>query len=212
MSAPAPRRGFTWPHWPSGLFEDHHGFYYEGDTIDRATLDRCLAAVRDEAPVCLSDLVDATTVDLDRPDMAGVVAASWAASRHSPSAFPRDRWVRLFRNNGQPADRPAKPVRLYRGCVPLVRYFGAGMRLVDVDDDGRPFDPDSVVEIRDTRLDLAWTADRRAARRHARNCLPGSSGAVYATVVGPEFVLAVIGATYVIDPAGLSLSRIEELR
>lgn len=197
---------WTWPHWPADLYEDSHGrFHYEGGVISRQAFGECVRAVGDDAPALLSDLVEDGTIGLDWP---GSVASVWATTRHAPSALTTARWVALFRANGftidgEPASPPADPVRLFRGTVPVIRFFEAEMRLVPIDDRGGPVDPSAVVEIRDTVRDLAWTNNMRAARQAARWCLPGRAGAVFTTLVEPEHLLARIGTDFVVDPAGL---------
>lgn len=208
------QRHWSFPSYPAGLYEDAVRFHFDGDEIDRGTFDRCIRAVGETGPTLLSDLVDDGTIDLEQLAFAGAVASVWAATRHAPSALTTARWVELFRANGfsvdgRRADRPAAPVRVFRGCVPMIRLFDAAMCLVDVDGCGRPLDPAAVVEIRDTRIDLAWTSSLRSARAHARNCIPGHVGQVFAAAVQPEHLLAVIGGEYVIDPAGLSLDTLE---
>lgn len=209
---PVTQRRWTWPDWPAGLYEDADGFHHDAEHLDRAELDRCIRAVGpDNAPGLLSDFHDDGVLDLARPDMSGAVAAVWAPCVHAPSAMTVYRWVDLFCANGFTIDgnasgRPRDPVRLFRGCVPLVRYFGSGMRLVATDDRGFPLDLAELVEVRDTRLDIAWTSSLRAARRHARNCTPCGReyGQVYSATIAPEHVLAVNGADFVVDPAGLT--------
>lgn len=207
---PVTQRRWRWPNYPLGLYEDHEGFHHDAEHLDRTELDRCIRAVGpDNAPGLLCDFAGDGVLDLARPDMSGVVAAVWAASAHAPSAMAVSLWLSLFHGdgfsiNGHRANRPLEPVRVFRGCVPLVRYFGSDMRLVDTDDRGCPLDPADVVEVRDTRLDLAWTSSLLAARRHARHCLPLRRGQVFAATVAPKYLLAIIGADYVVDPAGLT--------
>ncbi|SON63397.1 hypothetical protein MSIMFI_04927 [Mycobacterium simulans] len=202
---PAQHRRWTWPDWPPGLYEDSDGHHhYDRGDLDRETFDECVRAVgKFNGPALLDDLVSEGTLDLARPDMAGAVAAIWAADEYAESALSRWRWVELFVANGF-HDRPAEPVRLYRGCVPMFIHFDASGHLVAVvavDTFGCPLDPyGEIVESWHTTAGMAWTRDLRAARRFARKHCGGQG---FTATVQPDHLLAAIGSEYVVDPAGL---------
>ncbi|ORW43108.1 hypothetical protein AWB90_18315 [Mycobacterium paraense] len=200
---PVNRRRWTWPNWPAELCEDADGFHFDGDELNRNKFDECAHAVDSfDCPGLLSVLVDDGSLDLGRPDMAGVVAAVWASSEYAESALTRARWVELFRANGFD-NRPAEPIQLFRGCTPGFQHFDAAGHLVGLDAYGQPADPyNEIVESRDVRCGMSWTTSLRAARNFARAHLGGE---VFAATVEPEFVLAVLGSDYVVDPAGLAV-------
>lgn len=209
---PVKRRQWSWPGWPTGLYEDSAGYHHFDGGLDRATFDECAAAVGEfNRPALLSDLAADGVLELSRHHMAGAVAAVWSTSAHSATALSRSRWVELFRASGFSVDgkrggRLAEPVRLFRGCIPAFRHLDSDGRIVEVDDHGYPADPyGEVVETQDTRRGMAWTTDLRAARRFARRGPRGQQcGQVFAATIQPEHLLAVIGTDYVVDPASLT--------
>lgn len=205
---PIAQRRWVWPSWPAGLYEDSSGYHFDGgDALDREALDTAIRALELNGPALLDDLVDDGSLELTRPDMAGVVAGLWATDEYAESALTRSRWVALFRANGfsvdgKSADRPGEPVRLFRSCIPLVLSFDMNRRLIPTDCYGRPVVPDGDVisESWSTTRGMSWTSDGRRARRFARRYRES----VFAATVEPAHLLAVIGDTHIVDPAGLA--------
>lgn len=201
-----PQRRWTWPGWPAGLYEDNDRYRFDGEDLDRDTLNAAIRAAGEvDASALVSDLVGDGALNLAAPDMAGVVAGLWAADEYAESALTRPRWVELFRANGfsvngHRVDRPAEPVRLFRSCVPTVLYFDHHRRPVAPGVDGRPLLPSSeIFEAWHSTKGMSWTSDGARARSFARRYREH----VFAATVAPEFLLAVIGDTHIVDPAGL---------
>ncbi|ODR00336.1 hypothetical protein BST27_16835 [Mycobacterium intermedium] len=205
------RRRWTWPNFPPGMFEDATGYHFEGaEHLDRHTLNRCLHADPNAAAL-LNDLAAEGTLDLAWPDMAGVVPQVWAASEFAESALCRRHWVKLFYANGfsidgQRAEQPSEPVRLYRGTVPAVVAFDAVGHLVAIDFNGHPADPYGEIACAwHSSRGMAWTSDLCAARQYARRGPWGHEcGQVYAADIEPEYLLARVGTDFIVDPAGLA--------
>jgi hypothetical protein len=159
------------PGQDSDLTEDelYHALYHPGG--------------RNRAPERLWDLYIAGRVP--RSLLPGAVSEAWSAAEFPEFALSRNAWFCLFfragyTHDGNPADRPEKPVTLYRGCS---QYY--------------------------TRR-MAWTSDRDRAEWFAgyRNH-GGHPRAVYQATVEPGRLLAFIGADagrdeneYVLDPTG----------
>lgn len=219
---PVKRRRWTWPDWPAGLYEDAAGHHFDGEQLDRATLNQCITALARYyvAPAMLFDLATEGTLDLARPDMAGVVAAAWSCTRIPERALPRADWVDLFRANGyslngRHAELPVRTPRLFRGCVPQWLHLGRNRRVVEVDPSGLPADPYAeIVESIDTRLGMAWTTRLATARRfadHRQHAYAITDGQVFATAVAPRYLLAVVGDAVIVDPAGLRVGELESI-
>lgn len=154
--------------------------------LDRVAFDLRLGRIgRNDGPALLFDLYLSRTLDLSRPDMAGVVADIWSSAEYPLRALSAADWVYFFQRNGyshdgHAADRPAKPVVLYRGCA------------------------------RAARFGMSWTSDVEMARRFAYGGLRGREpGQVYTATVAPEHLLAYIGdrsrgeSEYVVAREGL---------
>lgn len=213
-----------WPHWPDGLTEDTNGYYRFVGDLDRTAFDRCLSRVgRTNGPALLFDLWFgglyrcSAPFDLSQADMAGLVASVWSDSEYPERALGSGQWIEFFRINGyshdgRAAERPTKPVALYRGCYAEDIALDADSRRVELDADGYPVDPDQeIVEVCNSRNGMSWSSDLAMARRFADGGLRGRrAGQIFAAVVAPEHLLAYIGeengrgeAEYVVDPAGL---------
>ncbi|MCV7221603.1 hypothetical protein [Mycolicibacterium elephantis] len=170
------------PWWISGLHIDTAGSYsYDGQLTAEQFSTACGHVGRNDAPKLLHDLWLAGAVDLSA--YPGAVAEVWSLCEFPADAI--DVWVDLFTeagytHNTAPAERPAHPVTVYRGCHPE-RRFG-----------------------------MSWTADHEQARWFAARNLGGGVGNVYKVTAQPGWLLAYIGdkvrgeSEYVIDPAHLS--------
>jgi hypothetical protein len=123
-------------------------------------------------------------------EIGGIISGCWCAPEYPVQHLGKREWIRLFKHAGfvdgdGPADRPADPVRLWRGCINVGAYGAAGM---------------------------SWTADRDKAQWFADRCTWQSlglfgvqvSGDVLEAVVQPEALLAQISSRseseYVINP------------
>lgn len=219
---PVKRRRWTWPDWPTGLYEDAAGHHFDGERLDRATVDQAIAALARycAAPALLADLTAEGTLDLSRPDMSGVVAAAWAATSIPERGLSRAEWADLFRANGynidgQRAELPARAVRLFRGCVPQFLHLDRRGHVVGVDQHGFSADPyGEVVDSVDTRLGMAWTTDLAAALRyadHRRHAYAITAGQVFAATVDRKHLLAVIDGAVIVDSAGLRVDKLERV-
>ncbi len=204
---------WTWPDWPTGLYEDTEHFHFDGGVLTRAKFDACAAAVGErDAAVLLDNLVSDGTLDLG-PDMAGIVAAVWAATYNAETVLSRSQWVDLFHANGfsregRRSDPPAGPLRLFRGCVPGFRYTDTDRLPVEVDDFGRPV-VDLDLETVDTRTGMSWAADVLTARSLLRTTPAGRAhGRVFAAMIGPTKLLAIIGTEFVVDNTGLTVTEV----
>lgn len=161
---------------------DGRRYRWSGDPLGPATSRRVLAAVPGEMrPFLLRDLVDSGSLVLCR-DVAAVPVMAWAQAGFPEDTVGCGRWREWFGAVGfaaedGPAERPDKPVTLYRGCA------------------------------RDAVLRMAWTTRPAVAWWFAHGHLVGRmSGQVWAATVAPEYVLACLRACgeYVVDPAGLT--------
>lgn len=124
--------------------------------------------------------------------LAGSIADVWSGAEF-PELFlrPRWAWLMLFRAagftvDGQPAARPAEPMRLYRGAPP-----------------------------RRARR-MSWTTDRDKAEWFARRFEFLGPAFVYETDCPPDAMLMIPGSAgrpdeheVVINPAGLTIRRAE---
>jgi hypothetical protein len=155
-------------------------------------------AGRNAAPGLLWDA--AASGDLPRGEVAAVVATAWCMAEWPERALsPRAAWLALFQAagftiDGKPAERPAGPLTLYRGCT------------------------------RGRVRGLAWTTDREMAGWFARRygdfagdpSYPEFRPAFVYTTVAPSAALLCIPGTagrfseheVVINPAGLKIQRV----
>lgn len=186
------------PYWPEGLYWDAREYYrHIGPELDLRTFRRYSSALdRNEAPGLLFDLVYIDK-SLDVARVPGALADAWSAPEYPERALGGGTWIAMFEkagytHDGQPADRPSEPVRLFRGCTSEVI-----------------FNEDNYLEI-DPRFGMSWTSDVDTARRFAAGIRGRARGNVYAAVVQPEHLLAYLGpqhrdeSEFIVHPAGLS--------
>lgn len=136
---------------------------------------------REREPALLAELYD---VDLITPELLPfVVAEAWSAPEWPSRRLDHGRWLELFRSaeyavDGEPAARPAAPVRLYRGADA------------------------------EHRAGMAWTDDRGRARWFAERPIWPARATVWTTLAAPAALLARLTderseSEYVVDPAML---------
>ena len=107
--------------WIDGLYRDETDSYrYDGEMTAEQFEKARHDLGRNEGPALLFDLWYTGSIDLH--ESPGVVAAVWTMAEFPASAFdPPTMWVDLFdeagfTRDGLPAQRPDKPVTVYRGC------------------------------------------------------------------------------------------------
>ncbi len=119
--------------------------------------------------------------------LTALIAGAWCMAEYPERSLPLADWREMFAAagytvEGQPAERPAEPVTLYRGAVHA------------------------------RRRGWSWTADREIAQRFASgDFYRRQLGAVYVTSAPPSALLCRIHATgrsedeYVVDTRGLKI-------
>lgn len=171
-------------HWVDGLTFDGTFYRFDG-AMDGDTFMKALGGVhRSNGPALLFDMYHQGVIDI--ADYPHVVAHVWTLAEFPSSLYdPPAMWVALFgdagyTHDGLPADRPASPVELYRGCH------------------------------HERRFGMSWTTDRDRAQWFADRNLGAGTGHVYLHRAEPVELLAYIHdeagrgeAEYVIDPAWL---------
>lgn len=117
---PGPRRA-GWAPVSAGLYEiTVNALLDRGVALGHAEWVSAGARVGAERmPALLAELADAELLTGDV--LARAVAEAWSGPRHPARRLDPERWVELFGAagyavDGEPARRPAGPVRLYRGA------------------------------------------------------------------------------------------------
>lgn len=121
---------------------------------------------------------------ISQPTITAVTADVWSAAEYPQDALRQVDWLELFTVagftiDGRPANRPERPVTLWRGCVPRLRRR------------------------------MSWTGDRELAQRFASEGFRGRpQGRLYETTAPPEALLCINHASrqeseYVIYSKGL---------
>jgi hypothetical protein len=179
------------PSWVDGLSTDVHAakFDFAADSLDRATLDRCLVDVGEaNAPKLLRDMHDDRHIDLTDVAMAGV-AQVWSLGEPWKTGLEAEVWLDFFCLNGftyqgAPAARPDEPVELFRGTTEAYR------------------------------LGMSWSTDLAVARSFAYDAISNRPrGNIYTACVEPQYLLAYINEghsenEWVVDPAGLRVAKV----
>jgi hypothetical protein len=120
--------------------------------------------------------------------LRGQVIDAWSGTEYPYVNFPRDMWLAMFRAigytcDGEPAERPAERVTLYRGVLGTATVRG-----------------------------MSWTTDLEKAWWFARRHSDLGVAMVYQSIPPVTSLLAYIGdrneSEYVVDPRGI---RVEKL-
>lgn len=170
------------PWWIPGLHIDDAGSYcYDGELTGEQFHTASCDLGRNEGPRLLYDMWTAGNLNISR--YPAVVTGTWSMYDWPTRVLDEDTWVEMFdeagyTHDGEPAEPPAKPVTVYRGCST------------------------------DARFGMSWTTDVELARRFASGTMYAYPipGQVYVFTAPPVSLLAFIHESgrreseYVIEP------------
>jgi hypothetical protein len=123
--------------------------------------------------------------------ITALTADVWSGAEYPQNYLRQIEWLELFSAagftvDGRPAERPADPVKLWRGCVPS------------------------------RRRRMSWTADRELAQRYADGIAYRAKGIVFETIVPAASLLCINDLSrgeseYVINTLGLKIREAPDL-
>lgn len=148
-------------------------------SIDRDDFEQRLSRVgRVDGPAFLFDAWYGEHIDRDT--LAATIGDVWSSAEYPNQCLDPESWRELFQVagftvDGEPAERPAGPVELWRGTVP------------------------------ERRTDWSWSTDRAVAEKFAAGIRGRKPGRLYRLVCPPEALLAANNdrseAEFVVDTA-----------
>lgn len=156
------------------------------EPLDLDTFEQWLGRVgRVDRPALLFDAWYSEKID--RSTLTAVIGNVWSDAEYPNQNLDTESWRDLFGQagytvDGKAVDRPAEPIRLWRGSVP------------------------------ERQADWSWSADRTVAERFAAGIRGRKPGRLYTVTAPPEALLCANNgrdeAEYVVDTHGLDIREV----
>ncbi|MFD5508292.1 hypothetical protein ACFWIB_11010 [Streptomyces sp. NPDC127051] len=171
---------------PASTVSFDYGQLLQADKLTTAELEYLIGRKgRDAGPRCLADAYNDNKITAET--LTALIGGVWSGAEYPDCELDRDEWRQLFNAagftvDGTAAERPAHPVRLWRGTVP------------------------------ERRTDWSWSTERTVAEGYANGTAARRpSGRLYTVLAPPAAMLcANTGrdeAEYVIDTRGLDIQE-----